>query len=306
MIPRFAHHSVVLAPGDLRYNPCNDLIFPSVIRARDHLSEARAAYYMYYAPHDRPGGICLAFADSLQGPWREHDANPIIARDWAPHYDVSHVSSPHILWMEEYSRFFLYFHGENDTTRLASSVDGIHFDYEGIVVTTAMYDGITESSYARVFPCNVPSKSARYVMLFMGNNEGTRRIYAAWSHDGKNFEAQKAPLISPPPGTEVTQVGAPWLFAQNGRNLVIFHGDKTHPQLQDLTSDLYIADVGADFTCEEHLGLFYPREAVSPYNKRVSDPCLIEENGKYSLFVAIGGRLQQSIALACETAEIST
>src|SRR5690606_7406210 len=162
-------------------------------------------YYMYYAPHDAPGGICLATADDLRGPWTEYPHNPLFGRQWAPHYEVSHISSPHMLWNPEAGKFFLYFHGENDTTRLASSTDGLHFQYEGTVVTTAMFHGISEASYARVFPYTLPGHGAGYLLLCMGNNGGTRRIYAAWSRDGRSFEAQPAPLISPPPGTGVTQ-----------------------------------------------------------------------------------------------------
>ena len=294
----FSHHSVVLAPEKLRYNPCNDVIFPSVVKVAQHIEKPLGTYYMYYAPHDAPGGICLAYADSVEGPWIEYDQNPIISRHWAPHYEVSRVSSPHLIWMEAESKYFLYFHGENDTTRIASTTDGIHFEYEGTAVTTSMYEGITEASYARVFACSIPSRDARYVLLFMGNNGGTRRIYAAWSRDGRSFEAQSTPLINPPPNTAVTQVGAPWYLCQDERNLVLFHGDKTDSKLSDVITDLYLADVGPDFTEEKHLGMIYRREIVSVDNRRVSDPCLVEEDDKQWLFMSIGSRLHQKIALA--------
>lgn len=294
----FAFESVVLQPENLRYNPCDDVIFPSVIKTVGTIDNALGAYYLYYAPHDTPGGICLAYADSLQGPWTEYEQNPIIERQWTPHYEVSHVSSPHLLWMEAESKYFLYFHGENDTTRIASTTDGIHFEYAGIAVTTAMFQGISEASYARVFPCNVASRDANYVLLFMGNNGGTRRIYAAWSGDGKHFEAQPTPLISPPPGTGVTQVGAPWYYPSAGQNLVLFHGDKTPPDLQNLSTALYAADVGADFSREDHLGVFFHQHDVSEHNQRVSDPCIVEEDGGQWLFMSIGSRLKQAIAIA--------
>jgi hypothetical protein len=296
----FVYYGPVLSPKNLRYNPCNDIIFPCVVKAKDHLANAPGKYSMYYAPHDAPGGICLAYADALEGPWTEYSANPIISRSWPPYYDVTHVSSPHAMWREDEAKLFLYFHGENDTTRLASSRDGIHFEYEGVAVSTAMYDGISEASYARVFPCRVPGKDANYVLLFMGNNQGTRRIYAAWSQDGKTFQAQRKPLISPPPGTGVTQVGGPWYFPHEGRNIVIFHGDVTTPDLKHLTTNLYLADVGPDFQSEEHLGLFYDRRNAGENNARVSDPCLIADGNQYSLFMSIGGRLKQKIALARE------
>ena len=87
-LPAFRHQGVVLDYKDLKYNPCNDVIIPSVI-ATDQLKKPLGRYYLYYAPHNAPGGICLAFADSPAGPWKEYEANPLITREWAPHYKVS-------------------------------------------------------------------------------------------------------------------------------------------------------------------------------------------------------------------------
>lgn len=95
--PTFTHDTMVLEPRALRYNPHDDLIFPSVIDTAGRIAGALGRFYMYCAPHDAPGGICLAYADELVGPWREYRHNPIITRDWSPHYRVGHVSSPHAL-----------------------------------------------------------------------------------------------------------------------------------------------------------------------------------------------------------------
>lgn len=78
-------------------------------------------------PHEAPGGICLAYGDALEGPFTEYPHNPIVTNVWAPHYDVSHVSSPHVLWNADERELWLYFHGENTTTRLARSTDGNDF-----------------------------------------------------------------------------------------------------------------------------------------------------------------------------------
>jgi len=295
--PTFSTPNFLFDPEKLRYNPHDDLIFPSVICVEGLIENPLGSHYMYYAPHDAPGGICLAYANAVEGPWTEYDQNPLITRAWAPHYEVSHISSPHIIWVEEAEKFYLYFHGENDTTRIASSVDGLHFTYEKVAVSTAMYDRISEASYARVFLCEAGPLGMRYVMLFMGNNEGTRRIYAAWSRDGLTFEAQKKPLINPPPGTEVTQVGGPWYFPWQGKNYVLFHGDKTPPDLSAVSSDIYIAEVGENFTEENHLGVFYSRDVFPEDKKRVSDPYLFHEDGQDWLFMAVGPRLKQMIAL---------
>jgi hypothetical protein len=298
--PTFTHHGIVLEPQSLRYNPCNDVIFPSVITAADHVREPLGRFYLYYAPHNAPGGICLAFAESPLGPWTEYDANPIVTRDWPPHYRVGHISSPHVLWVAEESLFFLYFHGENDTTRLATSADGIHFDYQDAVLTTAMYDNISEASYARVFRQSIPGTDTRFLLMFMGNNQGTRRIYLATAHDGRRFTPHREPLINPPPGTGVTQVGAPWYLPHRGRHFVIFHGDKTKADLSNVTSDLYIAEMDPEFRQAAHPGLFYSRTQAGEDNARVSDPCVFEDGGRRYLYMAVGGRLGQRIAVAVE------
>ena len=122
-LPVFHHQGVVLDYQNLKYNPCNDVIIPSVVRVDGSFGKPLGRYYMYYAPHNAPGGICLAYADALEGPWKEYPANPLIARDWQPHYKVSHVSGPHAIWIEEEGKLFVYYHGENNVTRFASSTD---------------------------------------------------------------------------------------------------------------------------------------------------------------------------------------
>lgn len=126
---------VAIDPLLLQYNPTGEVIFSSIIKASDHSQQALGEYYLYYSPHDSPGGISISYSDSLDGPWFEYEHNPVIGNDWPPFYRTSHVSSPHVIWIEEKGRFYLYFHGENDTTRYAVSVDGLSFEYRGIALT---------------------------------------------------------------------------------------------------------------------------------------------------------------------------
>jgi len=97
ILPPFRYAGVVLDPARLRYCPHPDIIHPSVIETGMLRDRAQAPYYMYYAPHDKPGGICLAFADRLEGPWEEYGRNPIVSNTSLPHYRVGHVSSPHAI-----------------------------------------------------------------------------------------------------------------------------------------------------------------------------------------------------------------
>ncbi|SEB82529.1 hypothetical protein SAMN05216482_1067 [Streptomyces sp. PAN_FS17] len=105
-----------------------EIIFPCVRGVYDKLSSPLGRYYLYYAPHHAPGGICLAYGNSLAGPFTECPSNPIVANKWSPHYSVSHVSSPHVLWNQDAKEFWLYFHGENrhDPPRPLGRRDPLH------------------------------------------------------------------------------------------------------------------------------------------------------------------------------------
>lgn len=290
--PVFGAARTALDHRALKYNPCNDIIFPSVI-ATERLAAPLGRYYMYYAPHNRPGGICLAYADALEGPWTEHAANPVIATVWEPHYNVGHVSSPHAFWMAAEGRLFLYFHGDNRFTRLATSADGISFRYEGEMVEASSFDGARTASYARVFEHPRPTPEARYVMLLMGHTVPAARIYIAFSADARRWRCRREVFIDLPPGTGVENVCSPWYLPWRGRHYVLYHGD-----LPGFQTNVYATEVGADFTLNRFAGLFYDRRAAGPDNLRVADPCVIEEGGRLRLFISTGPRLSQDIAVA--------
>ncbi len=297
-LPVFRHHSIVLDYKDLKYNPCNDVIIPSVIRT-EHLDKPLGRYYLYYAPHNGPGGICLAYADRLEGPWQEYEANPIIRKDWPPHYAVSHVSGPEAIWNEQERKLFLYYHGENNVTRLASGTNGIDFEYEGAPVTAGMFDRISEASYARVFRYTLPGRDNRYIMLLMGNCQGTRNIYLAWSNDGRTWEPRRTPLLTPPPGN--SQVAQAWYLPWRGRHYLIYHA---HEARNETYASLHVSEVDAAFERTQHLGVFYARTSVSSDNVAQMSPCFVTEGNRLYLFSNVGPRLNQKIALAI--AEIPT
>lgn len=295
--PPFRYLGVVLDPAALRYSPHPDIIHPSVIEARPPWEHPLARYYLYYAPHDSPGGICLALADTPEGPWREYGSNPLILRDWPPHYQVSHVSSPHAVWNPEEEKVFLYYHGNNDTTRFATSRDGIHFDYGGLAVNTAMFEpGLKEASYARVFRHTAPDGKGPYVMLVMGNRSGTRCIYLAWSRDGRQWEPQREAFIAPPPGN--SQMGPGSLVSWHGRlYLVCFANRADAPEYRPV-SDLHLYEVSPGLDRAAHLGILMPHDAAGAGNARINDPCLLRTPDRLYLFVNVGQRLRQQIGLA--------
>jgi hypothetical protein len=295
-LPRLQYVGVILSADDLNYAPHKDIIYPTVVKMSD-VPNALGKYYLYYAPHDVPGGICLAYADKLKGPWKEYATNPVIQRAWGAHHSVSHVSGPDAIWDEEEKEIFLYYHGENDVTRLAESRDGVNFEYGGEVINTKMFEKTSEASYGRVFRHTLPGKNNKYVMLLMGNQSGTRRIFLAWSNDGRKWEAQPKPIMDPPPGTD--QVAGAVYLNRGGQHYLIFHANNSKLAFNE-GYNLYVAETDPAFSKVRHLGKFMERTFVSPDNPGVMSPFFLEDEGKLAVFFNVGPRLRNKIALATE------
>lgn len=298
--PSFGYVGTAFDKSDLAYNPTNEFIFPSVIRAADYFSEPLGTYYMYYAPHERPGGIALAYSDSIDGPWTEYEGNPLISNSWPPHYEtVSHISSPHAVWVEGEQKLFLYFHGENTITRYATSDDGVHFEYGGTAVQRDDSTG-RETSYAKVFEQSVPGLGNRYLMLFMDNPANAlpgqdgpvaRRIRWAVSDDARSWEVQPEPLVTPR-GIEAPNVSGPFFLRWEGRNLVVFHASD---------GNMHAVDVGKNFDQEIHLGVVHDSLADAPDSGRSAAPTFYFDGRTAHMYYEAGGRLTATIGHAVAT-----
>ncbi len=286
--PDYQYIGTPFVKANLRYNPTNELIFPCIRGVYDKITGGLARYYLYYAPHDAPGGICLAYGNSLGGQFTEYPNNPIISNVWSGHYSVSHVSSPHVIWNAPNSKFYLYFHGENTTTRMAWSTDGVHFTYFGVVLSTANIPSSTETSYARVFEHTVTGLGNTYVMLFMGVTSGSRKIFWGWSSDGKSWQFDPSPLISPS-GDGQTDIAAPYLLKRNNTAYVVYHGN---------SGDMYLTEVGNGFDREVHLGIFHAALSGAPDNNRSAAASFGTDNGVQYMFYEAGQRSSSTIAVA--------
>jgi hypothetical protein len=307
----FSKGTVVLDYKAVRFNPCDDLIFPGVIRAADCFPQPLAKYYMYYAPHNAPGGICLASADALEGPWREFEHNPLITNVWPPHYHVGHISSPHAIWVPEASRLFLYYHGDNDTTRYATSEDGLAFEYGGVAVDKEDFERFTGISsrvfYAKVFRHASPSGRGRYAMLFMASyyspkspgDPSMHGLYAAWSHDARTWRLASGTILQQSDLGPNEYVCSPCLFSWGGRHHVLYHRDRANASVEDkVQTDVYRVEVNANLERTGPQVLVCRRQAFGDDNLRVSDPCVLVEGDEVYLFSSVGPRLNQRIGLA--------
>ena len=288
--PQFVYEVVITDKEKMIYNPTDEFIFPSIFHAGAYLDDPLGEWYLYLAPHDAPAGIMLMYADSLDGPWTEYEANPIIASDWAPYYDVSHVSSPDAIWNEGADELFLYFHGENSVSRYATSSDGIHFDYGDVVVSNAMGGaGVTETSYARVFEHPDPGSGYRYGMFYMANfTDNHRRIKLAESVDGITWVVRPGNVVEPGTG-DGGNVSGGNLWEWGGQLYVIYHNSTGNTMAR--TIDATLTQVGPAQVLHRSSG-------VGPDVGRVAAPEIVEEGEDTYLFYESGDRLGATIAYA--------
>ncbi|EJN57677.1 LamG domain-containing protein [Halogranum rubrum] len=272
----FSNQGLAFDPAQQSYSPGDEFIFPSIIET-SKIANPLGKYHLYCAPHGtsttKDGetvGVALFYSDTLgDGSWTEYAGNPII--DPSDFSGVSHISSPHAIYADEYGKVLLYAHGDNHVTRwwYDSGDDGATFDYGGDAVDTSMYSGSSESSYARVYEYSIPNRSNRYTMFFMSNQGGTRHIRLATSTDGKNWTVDPDEVISPQPEHD-GNVSGPFFFRYDGMYCLAFH-----------TSDgnQWVAEVGENIDMENHLGMFNQATSGSPDGGRCSSPFLVRDDG---------------------------
>ncbi len=214
-LPEFEFHGIALHPDDLSFSPNNDLIHPTIIKAEGRVKDPLGKYYLYHAPHKHIA-TSMAYADSLDGPWKEYEGSPV----------VEGPSAPEIRWMPEHGKFFLWGHRKNSQTELWTSSDGLHFDYHGVSITAAKI-GTRNATYNRVYQYPLERYGSRYIMLYSGFIEeadagtGIRCIWLAHSGDGMNWTQLEEPLVKPIEG-DGNDLYGPALLRWRGRNFVTF------------------------------------------------------------------------------------
>ncbi|MEX1078981.1 MAG: DUF1349 domain-containing protein [Homoserinimonas sp.] len=296
-LPIFTSTGSIVDPLDptLPHNPTGEFIFPTVFHAGKYLDTPLAEWYIYYAPHDAPGGINLMYSDSLDGPWTQHEQSPLISNSWPGNYSVSHISSPDAFWNAEEEQLFLYFHGENTVTRFATSHDGVTFEYGGPIISTRTVDlaqpgrHALETSYARVFTHPDPSSGYRYAMFFMVNySDNTRHISTAFSPDGRVWDVQPEPIVDPG-SAEGANVSAADLFRWKGK-LYIAYGSTV--------GTIFARSINRTLTeTGEPQPLFIPRPAP-PEAGRATSPQFVTHKGQTHLFYEYGERSHTTIGHA--------
>lgn len=100
---------------------------PSLIRVPEWVPLPLGRYYLYFA-HHQGTFIRMAYADSINGPWKIHEAGVLHLDETSCRH---HIASPDVHVCAEQRFFWMYFHGVTDDGQrsfLATSPDGLHFD----------------------------------------------------------------------------------------------------------------------------------------------------------------------------------
>ena len=134
------------------------LYWPSIIRAEGRLPSPIAKYYCYLSTnHDvAEGGVWLAVADDLTGPWEAHDQDRI----YVDTVSGTQTETPSIEWEPLTQQVYMYYQnagaGRNQSTVMASSTDGVSFTRQGVVIDVPdpasglLFPGDGHTGYARV------------------------------------------------------------------------------------------------------------------------------------------------------------
>lgn len=272
----------------------NDIIFPSVIDMGEILGNPLDKFYMYFAPHDTPGGIGLATASNPLGPWKKYERNPILERN-NRNSNTAHISSPHVIWNPYLKCFFMYYHGMGEwdnqkaeqTTGFAISDDGIKWKKTATPVIDSKnpnaWDG-NELSYARV----TILKKDYFVMFYMGRDihRSAPKLGLALSQDGIKWQKNSQPFLFP---SSVTQK-----FISTGHLVeykkfwLLFYVDETTKAKNSMVHLAISSDNGRTWQGPFRVlspGRWYQWDCV-----RVHDPFVFIKDDKIYLYYAGGPR----------------
>jgi hypothetical protein len=342
MFPQVKPVGFIKDINDYQYiGQSREFIMPSIFDTKKYTVDGKflngqdtlARYYLFYTPHENPGGMYLSTAPTLDGPWTERGT--VIDLAWAKAVSnnsintASHISGCFVDWNEELNKYIMYFHGPNSVTHYATSDNLRIWTFGGTVAHAKDFSTIgEEASYAKVYRHEIPGLGNKYVMLLMNQEAQVRRIYWAHSNDGVNWTYVRKPLISPDldykkiPGTSIkpnyssdpavndpnlpasmgkNNVAGSTLMEKDGRYFVFCNGSSGH---------IFVIEVGESFDMEVHWGEYMKASDVvidtdasgNPLPApRIAAPIFIQDdNGKWYLFFECGGRVGANIAYAKE------
>ena len=146
---------------------------PCLTRVPEWVDHPLGKYYLYFG-HHQGKYIRLAYADTLEGPWKTHEPGVLDLED---SFFVGHIASPDILIDHQRRELRLYYHGplapvdrgvgphgrHQQATRVALSKDGLRFTAQPEVLG---------SSYMRVLPYRGEYLAVSMSGIFLRSQDG--------------------------------------------------------------------------------------------------------------------------------------
>jgi len=126
-VRRFKENPIIRPHMDERMG--SNINGPSLICVPDWVPNPLGRYYLYFA-HHQGTYIRMAYADSLEGPWRIHTPGVL---ELSTSFFNQHIASPDVHVRDDRREIWMYYHGAKlptppyQFTRLAISTDGLHF-----------------------------------------------------------------------------------------------------------------------------------------------------------------------------------
>lgn len=210
-LPAFTLQGKALEAKNLKFAPTGELERAALIKMEGRVPNPLGRYYFYYSPH-KHAGIGLVYGDSITGPWKEYEGNPVIES----------TAIPDIRFMETTGKFHLWGHRKNAQTEMWTSKDGLHFDYHSVSVASKNI-GTRNATYTRAYGYPLKRHGNRYIMLYSGFllDRQIRCVWLAHSKDGENWTQETTPLVEPIEGENKDLYG-PSLFQWEGRNYIVY------------------------------------------------------------------------------------
>ena len=138
-LPEFTFKGDAVDPHTLTWAPGDDIEHPAFIKMEGLVEKPLGKYYLYYGPHKHEG-VGVMYADSLAGPWKEYEGNPV----------VKGAAAPDVRWVKEKGRFQLWAHAKNSQTEMWTSPDGLNFEHHSVSIQGSKV-GTKNATYTRFY-----------------------------------------------------------------------------------------------------------------------------------------------------------
>ena len=265
---------------------------PSLIRVPGWVRNPLGRYYLYFA-HHQGTYIRLAFADSLEGPWRIHSPGVLDLED---SFFDAHIASPDVHVLDDRREIRMYYHGcslpewSNQVTRVAASPDGIDF---------TAHPEILWSCYWRVFQwrehyytLEMPGKFRRSPTGVSDFEEGPTLFTADMRHSAVQTDRDTLKVYYSNANDRPERI----LFATVGLGTDWYDWTATEPI--DLLSPETEYE-GADCPVEAS-----QRGSVHHPAHQLRDPCIFEDSGRTYLLYSVAGERGIAIGELLESSPV--